>query len=309
MVLLFMSHWHEPEPWRLALVDLLPDLVFRVWPDIGEAREIDFLLVSRPERGIFNQLTQLKCILSIGAGVDLIVNDPELPADVPVVKLVDANLTRAMSEYVLLAVLRYHRQLPSYERFQRDGAWRKLAPPDTDQRRIGIMGFGALGRDAAQKLAALGFPVAAWTRRARTHEVISCYHGEAGLAEFLARTDILVCLLPLTPETDGLLNAQTFARLPEGAFVINCARGRQVVEEDLIAALESGHLGGATLDVFDEEPLPAGHPFWRHPNVTITPHISALTDPRSAARGVAETIRRVRAGVALADRVDLAVGY
>ena len=226
MVLLFMSRWHEPEPWRLALAELLPELVFRLWPDIGEAREIDFLLLSKPERGIFHHLTRLKCILSIGAGVDQIVSDPELPADVPLVSLVDTNLSRAMSEYVLLAVLRYHRQFPAYERFQRDGVWRKLPPPDTDQRRIGIMGLGALGLDAAQKLAALGFPVAAWTRQPRTHEAISCYHGQAGLGPFLARTDILVCMLPLTPETDRLLNAQTFARLPEGAFVVNCARGR-----------------------------------------------------------------------------------
>jgi glyoxylate/hydroxypyruvate reductase A len=172
-----------------------------------------------------------------------------------------------------------------------------------------VLGLGAIGGDTAAKLASLGFQVAGWSRTPKALEGIESFHGEAGFLPFLQRTDILVCLLPLTPETTGVLDARAFAALPAGAYVINLARGGHVVEEDLLAAIDGGHLAGATLDVFQTEPLPNGHPFWAHPKVHVTPHIAGLTNPRTSAAQVIENIRRVRAGQPPLNLVDAARGY
>jgi glyoxylate/hydroxypyruvate reductase A len=251
----------------------------------------------------------LKLIVSMGAGVDHLLRPPGPPPGIPVARLVDRMLTSQMGEWVLLNVLRFHRQDLEYRALQREQRWLELPAPVTAQRRIGILGLGELGTHAAGLLRGLGFPVMGWTRRPRLVEGIETFHGTEGLAVMAGRSDILVCLLPLTAETRGIMDAALLGRLPRGAFVINGARGGHVVDADLLAALESGQVGGAALDVFQPEPLPAGHAFWAHPRVVMTPHAASITIPASAAPQVVENLQRARAGHPLINLVDFAAGY
>jgi glyoxylate/hydroxypyruvate reductase A len=223
--------------------------------------------------------------------------------------MVDPSLVSGMNEFVLLSVLRYHRGLPVYETQQRAKHWKQIMSPLAEDRVVGILGLGQLGARCAQSLSALGFKVRGWSRSPHELEGIATFHGRSELKQFLQGCEILVCLLPLTPDTRDLLNKDLFEELPAGAFVINASRGDVLVEKDLLAALESGHLGGATLDVFRQEPLPPTHPFWDHPKVTVIPHAAALTQPKTAARTVADNIARDQAGQPLLNAVDLATGY
>lgn len=308
--LLFSSQVDDAETWTASLKRRMPELAVRVWPEVGNPAEIDVALVWRYPQGDLKNYPNLKLIYSLGAGVDHILDDPDLPAGVPLARIVDpAGLTAGMTEYVLLNVLRYHRHLPDYERQQRERRWKKLPIPITARRRIGILGLGELGRDAGMKLAALGFPVAGWSRSPKSVPGLESFTGETMLPAFLARTDILVCLLPLTPATTGIINARTLSLLPRGAYVINAARGGHVVDADLIAALDSGQIVGATLDVFHTEPLPQDHPFWTHPKVTVTPHIASITNPDTAGEQIIANIRRLIAGVPLLHLVDRNAGY
>ena len=272
MALLFSSRFHDPEVWRQALVEHLPDLDMRVWPDSGDPTEIDAALVWGPKRGELKNFPNLKVIISMGLGVEHILRDPELPKDIPIVRTFDSHMQGAMVEYVVLHVLRYHRHMPEITENQRQGEWIMYGPEDTPGTTVGVMGLGAFGAPPAQALASIGFRVIGWTRTVTGVGGVECYPGEDGLRSFLNQSNILVCLLPLTPDTEGILNADVLAELPRGAYVINAARGGHLVEEDLLTALESGHIAGATLDVFGQEPLPPDHPFWNHPKVTMTPH-------------------------------------
>ncbi len=309
MALLFFSKVDSPVEWAEALRKTMPELEVRVWPEVGERGDIEVALVWYHPPGELLRYPNLQLIASLGAGVDHLMRDTELPPGVPITRIVDENLTLAMSEYVVLAVLSHHRQARLYAAQQRAAEWREHLAPLASERRVGIMGLGVLGADVAQKLVALGFDVAGWSRTAKDLAGVRGFAGSGGLGPFLARTEILVCMLPLTPATDGIVNATLLAGLPAGAAVINCARGRHVVDQDLLAALNSGHIGGATLDVFRTEPLPAEHPYWRHPSVTVTPHIAALTNAQSGANLVVDNIRRLRAGQPLLYRVDPEVGY
>jgi len=235
--------------------------------------------------------------------------DPQLPRHLPIVRLVDPHMTAAMSEYVVLQVLRLHRRDLDYRAQQERKDWRELDQKNAADRRVGILGFGELGQDAAHKLKALGFDVAGWSRSAKTAAGIATYAGAAGLPPLLARSEILVCLLPLTPETEGILNARSLALLPQGAALVNAARGAHLVEEDLLAALASGQVSAAVLDVFADEPLPLGHPFWHHPRIVVTPHVAAFTNPATAAPIILDNIRRFEEGRPLLNRVDPARGY
>lgn len=312
MAILFSSKGDDAERWRNALAAEIPDLNFRIWtPDvatIGDPAAIEFGLAWGPKKGAFKDLPNLKAIFSLGAGVDHLI-DRDLPPGVPVVRLVDPGLTRGIREYVLYWTIHYHRRFAEYADSSAAGKWQQLPQADTRKRRVGIMGLGILGADAAAHLRALEFDVAGWSRSAKTLDGVESFHGADGLAAFLARTEILVCLLPLTPETAGIINADTLSQLPKGAFVINAARGPHVVDTDLIQALDSGHLKAATLDVFHTEPLPADHPFWPHPKINMTPHAASLTTPETAALAVADNIRRIRAGDAPAPIVDPDTGY
>ena len=309
MTLLFWSDIDPADWWGEELRRLVPDLGFRVWPDTGDPGEIEFALVWEPALGGLRAFPNLKAIFSLGAGVDHLLRDPDLPHGVPITRVVDPNMTQRMTEYVVLHVLRYHRQHDDYVDQQRRRDWTMRPQPAPGDRRVGVMGQGELGGSAARALAALGLDVAGYSRTPKQIEGVTGFEGADGLAPFLERSEILVNLLPLTPGLENILDAALFAALPAGAFLINAGRGRHLVEADLLAALDSGRLGGATLDVFREEPLPDDHGFWSHPKITVTPHVAAIADPRFIARQVADNIARARRGQPLLHVVDPAVGY
>lgn len=297
------------ENWIDALAGKMPDLEVRVWPDCGDREDIEFALVSHMPHGEFSHFPNLRFVASTSAGVDELLADPDLAQDVPIIHGVNTERSNTMAEYVLLQVLRYHRDMPAYAEQQRRHEWKRPALVQAKNRRVGIMGLGAMGAVTATRLAQFGFDVAGWTRRPKTIAGVTNFHGADGLVPFLGRTDILVCLLPLTAETEDVINARTLAALPKGACVINCARGAHVVDEDLIAALESGHIEGATLDVFRTEPLAPDHPFWDHPRITITPHNSCQGRAAYGVDVLVENMRRAHAGEPLINLVDRNAGY
>jgi glyoxylate/hydroxypyruvate reductase A len=296
--------------WEAALTALDPTLVLHRHPFAGDPAAIEAVVMwTGHDLADLRSYPNLRLIVSMGAGVDHLLAPPGPPPGVPVVRLVDVRLTQAMSEWVLLNVLRFHRQDAAYRAQQAARVWHELPAPDTAQRRIGVLGLGALGADAAGKLAALGFPVSGWSRRPKSLPGLACHHGADGLDALLRQSDILVCLLPLTPDTRGILGARAFALLPRGAVLLNAARGGHVVQPDLLAALDSGHLAGAALDVVEPEPLPHDSPIWTHPKVILTPHAASVTIPASVAPQVIDNIRRARAGQPLLNLVDPATGY
>lgn len=309
MALLFHSDDDDPEEWREELSRLVPSLDVRVWPDVGNPEDIDLALVWRAPPGVLASLANLKLILSLGVGADHILEQTDISPEIPVVRLVDAHCAAAMTEFVLLNVLRFHRRDPVYAEQQRQRVWKAYPTRTAPECRVGIMGLGSLGIPAAKALQGLGFPVAGWSRSPRSVEGIDCSWGDDGLEAFLGRSDMLVCLLALTPATQGILCARTFEAMPRGTYVINAARGGHLVEEDLLAALESGRIAGAALDTARTEPLPADHPFWDHPGIVLTPHAATGTNAPSAARHVAENIRRFYAGEPLLNTVDRRAGY
>jgi len=307
--LLFISSTDRVEPWRAAFNELAPEIEFVPWPDVPDPESIEYAAVWKYPPGALKAFPNLKFVSSLGAGIDHLLGDPEFPAHIPFVRLVDTTLTSGMVEYALWATLRYHRQMVEYEAFQRAREWNQLTPPPTSSRRVGIAGIGQIGAAVARAMAGLGFDVAGWSRNPHTVPGVGVFAGETGWEPFLARTDILICVLPLTANTYGILDARAFGAMPKGSYVVNIARGGHVVDADLIAALDCGQLAHATLDVTTPEPLPAEHPFWTHKRITVTPHIASLTDPRTAAPQVIENIRRFRAGEPLLNRVDRANGY
>jgi glyoxylate/hydroxypyruvate reductase len=296
--------------WRDALLELEPGLEIRMFPAAGDPADIEAAVCwTAHDMAELRRYPNLRLIVSMGAGVDHLMRPPGPPPGIPVARLVDARLTTGMTEWVLLNVLRFHRQDPDYRALQAARIWEELPAPETSARRIGILGVGELGSASARALLSLGFPVMGWSRRPKEVPGVEMFDGPGGLDAMLPRTDILVCLLPLTPDTRGVLNARTLGLLPRGAFLINGARGGHVVQPDLLAALDEGHVAGAALDVFEPEPLPADHPFWGHPGVVLTPHAASITIPRSAAPQVVENIRRAREGRPLINLVDFAAGY
>jgi glyoxylate/hydroxypyruvate reductase len=307
--LLFLSGADRAEAWRAQFAKLAPDLDFIQWPHVPDPAAIDFALVWKYPPGELKRYPNLKLVSSLGAGIDHIVGDPDFPAHVPFVRLVDSSLTEGMVEYAIYGVLRHHRQMRLYESFQRAGQWKPLPGPDTRSCRVGIAGVGEIGGAIARALKGLDFAVAGWSRTGKGPEGLEMYAGAEGWTKFLGRSDIVICVLPLTQATRGILNKAAFDAMPKGSAVINIARGGHVVSGDLIAALDSGRLGYALLDVTDPEPLPTNHPFWAHPHLEFTPHIASLTNPATAAPQVVENIRAFLAGRPLRNRVDRAQGY
>jgi len=309
VAILFHCPWENADDWFEALAAEMPGEDLRRWPDAGAPAEIDFAIVWQMPPGVLRSFPNLKGISSMGAGVDGLVTDTTLPPGVPVCRLVDPVMAARMAEYVAATVLYYHLRQHDYAAQQAATQWVRLAPADAPQRPVGLLGLGQLGLAAAQALNGLGFDVAAWTRSPRRLDGIAGFSGADGFAALLARSEILIALLPHTPETSGILNASAFAAMPRGSFVINCARGELIVDDDLLAALDAGQLAGATLDVMRTEPLPPEHPFWRHPKVRVTPHVSSLSEPTTGVRILAEQVRRARRGEPLEHRVDVGRGY
>lgn len=297
------------EWWREKLQGLLPDIDCRDWETPGDKADVEYAVVWKPPPGGLKTFRNLKCVVSMGAGIDHVLVDPDLPRHLPIIRTVGDDLRQRMREYVALHVLRHHRRLADIQAAQRRKAWDQIITPPAPERHVAVLGLGNMGAEVARTLAGIGFAVHGWSRRPKDLDGIACHHGEAGLTELLPLAEILVCLLPLTPATEGILNKDLFAQLPEDAAVINVGRGGHLVEEDLIPALDSGQLSGATLDVLRQEPPPEDHPFWTHPKVLLTPHIASLIDPEAGAKVIAENIRRFRAGEPVPDLVDLEQGY
>ena len=302
MKVLFASESEKPEDWLPLLEKALPQ--DRFFLD-GKERP-DVALVANPPPGTLERLSGTKLVQSLWMGVEKLLADPALPRDVPLARLVDPGMVAAMSEMVLAHVLDWHRHLFLYRYHQQQATWRQLDQKLASERTVGLLGLGELGSDVARKLVALGFKVVGYSRRPKQIEGVRRI---TDLQLFLEQTEALVCLLPLTPQTRGILDGENLRRLRQGGCVINVARGAHVVAADLIAALDSGHLARAYLDVFEREPLPPGDPLWRHPAVTVTPHVAALTDPRTAVPKIAENIERVRRGETPLDLVDREAGY
>ena len=278
--------------------------------DSYKPEDIDYALSFRPPPGFLKTLPNLRTVFSLGAGVDGFLADPDYPRRVPLVRFVDPQLSTEMAQYVVMHVLVQHRQLHAFEASQEAAKWtQRMLPRKTADTRIGVLGLGEIGTVAGERLRDLGFPVSGWSRTSKSVRGIESYSGAGELDAFLGVSDFLICLLPLTKETRGILNAATFAKLPQGAYVINVARGGHLIEDDLVAALDSGHLAGATLDVFQTEPLPETSPLWKHPKVTVTPHIAAISDPAVAAGFVVDGIARAERGERHANTVDLDRGY
>ena len=312
ITVLFSSDDDDPDDWRAALTRELGEgrIDMRVWPDgVGDRAEIEYAMVWHHPHGDLGNYPNLKCILSLAAGPEAVLADPGLPEGGPVVRLVDSSLTDEIVLYCLHWVLHLHREFDSYIEASRHGVWKKLGRRTAPDIRVGVMGLGELGGRAAAALAGLGYAVAGWSRSPKTIAGVEGFHGDAGFRPFLARSDILLCLLPLTDATRDILDADAFAALPAGACIVNAGRGGHVVDDDLIAALDSGHLATAVLDVFREEPLPSGHPFWRHPRIIVTPHIAGRTHTQTAAAVVAENIRRVERGEAPQPVIDRSRQY
>ncbi|WP_184692460.1 2-hydroxyacid dehydrogenase [Rhizobium leguminosarum] len=285
----------------------LPDLPFVTDISKYDSDEIRYILTWTAPPDL-HRFRNLEVVFSIGAGVDQF-KPGTLPPDVMLVRMVEDGIVRMMQEYVTLAVLTLHRKLKAYIAQQADAAWLSLPVRQAAQQRIGILGLGMLAQAVIERLKPFGFPLAAWSRSERQVDGVDCYDGPDGLTQFLARTDILICLLPLTQATQGLLDASLFASLPAGAALVHVGRGAQLDHDALIAALDEGHLSGAVIDVTEPEPLPSEHGFWRHPKIILTPHIASVTQPETAARAVIDNIKRHRDGLEPIGLVDRDRGY
>jgi glyoxylate/hydroxypyruvate reductase A len=305
---LYRSDAARGRVWADIFAAEAPDVPFHVWPETGDPACVEYLIVWQPSVELLASLPNLQVLFSVGAGVDQI-DLSHVPRHVPVVRMVESGIVSGMVEFATMAVLALHRNLVDYLGAQRAQKWRPLEVIPAAARRVGIMGLGVLGQAVLDALAPFGFVLSGWSRTPKDLPGVSCYFGADGLAPFLGRCDILICLLPLTATTRGILDSRLFAHLPRGASLINLGRGGHLDQPALLDALDSGRLSAAILDVCEPEPLPTGHPFWGHPRILITPHIASVTRPETAARVVLENIRRHRRGEPLRDVMDRTAGY
>ncbi|CVG35794.1 glyoxylate/hydroxypyruvate reductase GhrA [Serratia marcescens] len=313
MNIIYYHPLFNAQEWLAGIKQRLPQAEIREWQR-GDERPADYALVWRPPHEMLANRRDLKAVFALGAGVDAILDQERkhpgtLPAGVPLLRLEDTGMAQQMQEYALSYVLRYFRRFDEYQALQQRQEWQPLDPHSLDDFTIGILGAGVLGQSVARKLTEFGFSVRCWSRSAKQIDGVQSFAGEAQRAAFLDGVKLVINLLPNTPETVGILNRELFAQLSTGAYLINIARGAHLVEADLLAALDQGQLAAATLDVFAREPLPQDHPFWRHPRVTITPHIAAITLPQQAMDQIAANIRALEAGHAPAGVVDRQRGY
>lgn len=307
--LLFASNIDDPAPWQALFARERPDVEFRIFPDLGDPADITHALVWRIPDGVLASLPNLQAVFSLGAGIDQIIRDPAFPREKPLFRLVDGGLREQMTEYALYGVLNWHRQMDRYRAQQAKREWRMLEAVHPSQRTVGVMGLGVFGSDIALKLALLGFKVIGWSRTPKELPGVESFVGAEGFDTFLARSEILVNILPLTDETRGILDARLFGRLPGGGALVHLGRGGHLIEADLIAALDAGKLDWAMLDVFPSEPLPGTSPLWVHPRVLVTPHIAAQAVSAAAESAIIGNFNRFERGEEPTGRVDLSVGY
>ena len=306
MKITFCCTGTKAEPWLDGLRSALPQADVQLWHCGAEAA--DYAVVWAPPQQFFDEQAQLRGVFNIGAGVDALLK-LKLPAQATVVRLDDAGMSVQMAEYVCHAVIRHFREFDHYEEDIRAGQWSYRKPRDRTDFPVGVMGLGVLGQRVARALQQFEFPVNGWSRSAKALDGVRCFAGAAQFHDFLAATKVLVCLLPLTAETSDIMRLQTLSLLQRGGYVINVARGAHLVEQDLLALIDSGHLAGATLDVFRTEPLPPEHPFWHHPKITVTPHTSARTLRDESIAQIAGKIMAMERGGEVVGRVDPVRGY
>ena len=296
------------QAWRDNFADQLPDLEIRIFPEANDLEDIEYLAFIRPDFDIIPPLPNLKAMFSRSAGVEAFIDHPNLPK-VPLGKIEPSGGDPMMTEYTVMHVLRLHRDMPGYAAAQANREWLRKPIVRPEQRRVGFLGLGLMAKAPALVLKSLGFNVSAWVRSPRQDEEIPIFHGADQLEPFLKQTDIAVCLLPLTKETEGILCARTFAMMPKGAMVINIGRGGHVVDADLIAALDSGQLSYAALDALKPEPLPLESPLWTHPKVTVMPHVARRPTVAQLVTEIGANIRSIEAGGGLLQQIDKATGY
>jgi glyoxylate/hydroxypyruvate reductase A len=297
------SHWIPQMKRTLIHHDL------RIWPDHGNKADITYMVAWKLFPGDAHEYPNLKAILSLSAGVNQYVGHPELPAHAQLIRMVEPGLSQGMREYVLSYALRFHRRHDHMKALSEELPWGNSVPALSHQRKIGVMGLGEMGMACVSALQSLGFAVNGWSRTPKDLPSVTCYAGLEGLDDFLGDSEILICLLPLTPETKGILNKDTLSKLPRGACIINAARGKHLVEDDLIPLLDSGQIDQVALDVFQEEPLPLTHPFRKHPRIHMTPHVAAITMPETGAESLKTAIEQIEQGIRPKGWVDLKRGY
>ena len=294
--------------WRATLGEQRPDLEVRIWPEAGNLADIDYLAFMHPDFDALPTFPNLKAMFSRSAGVESFVNHPRLPK-APLCKIEPPGGDPMMTEYVVMHVLRLHRDMPGYQAAQANREWRRTTIVRPEQRRVGFLGFGMMAKAPALVLKSLGFPVHAWVRNPRHESEVPIYHGPEQLEPFLRQTDVAVCLLPLTRETEGIFCARSFAMMPRGAMLVNVGRGKHVVEGDLIEALDSGQLSYAALDALWPEPLPPASPLWLHPKVTVMPHVARRPTVAQLVTEIVANIRSIEAGGRPLQEVDVTMGY
>jgi len=308
-LLIFNSLIGKKDDWTKLINASFPELEIREWPEIGNPENIEYLIIGRPTLEELPTLPNLKLMLTMLAGVEGIFNNPAYPNGIPLVKGEPESGDPSLTEYAITHVLRHHRNLQTYLNYQQQHRWEPIDQKKPCEQRIGILGYGTMSKPVVKALMDMNFDVAAWTRTPKTTTPIKIFSGRAEFDFFLKRTDIMVCLLPLTVETEGILNSETFSKMPKGACVINLGRGRHLVNDDLIAALDCGQLSAATLDVTEPEPLPNNSPLWNHPNVTILPHVARRPPVKQIATIFIENIRRFKANEPLLQLTDRVRGY
>lgn len=294
--------------WQEIVSREMPEVDFRCWPDVGDAEDIRYLIAWTLDADLLASLPNLEVLFSIGAGIDQLAVD-RIPEGLRIVRMIEPGITGTMADYVSMAVLALHRDLPQYIADQRAGVWNPRKTLHAHERRVGILGLGELGRASLAALAPHGFQLSGWSRSRHEITGVNCYDGEEGFKHFLGQCDILVCLLPLTDATRGILCRETFSHLPDGARLLNVARGGHLVQDDLLEALDTGKLAAAMLDVTDPEPLPPGHPFYSHPAIFLTPHTAGVTRIDSAVYTLIDNLRGDMAALPLAGEVDRERGY
>ncbi|MCA1855699.1 glyoxylate/hydroxypyruvate reductase A [Massilia oculi] len=297
------------EPWAREFAAAMPQVDTVAWREGDSLPRCDYAVLWSPTPALLDQLAHVRAIFLMGAGVDALLKLGDALPPVPIVRLGDAGMGVQMAEYVAHAVLRYYRHFDDYEQQARHGVWDPLPLTPKQDFSVGIMGLGRLGLPVVEAMRLFGFPVRGWSRTPKDIPGVECFHGMEGLDPFLRATRVLVCMLPLTPETSNLLDRHNLGKLQPGAYLINVSRGAILAEPDLMTLIRSGHIAGATLDVFRHEPLPAPHPFWNEPRISITPHISALTVRHDAVLQILDKIRKLESGQPIDDVVDRDLGY